>query len=158
VHRALAGPHHPRSSQRRHHAHHRLVHDHPSSSREIDKPDDREIDGIDQLDWLTVEQSSSARDGYLYWMGPKLYGIKWRNFKLALVAQKYSTDPPAKLSSPRVINLVVDPHERESINAPHLHSWTVTHFNRLLAAFHASIERERPIPSASPLDHTPERQ
>jgi arylsulfatase len=123
----------------------------------IDKPDDREIDGIDQLDWLTGEQSSSARDGYLYWMGPELYGVKWRNFKLALVAQKYSTDPPAKLSSPRVINLVVDPHEREPINVPHLHSWTVTHFNRLLGAFHASVEREPPIPSGSPLDHRPQR-
>lgn len=122
---------------------------------DTEEPDDREIDGIDQLDWLTGDQPSSARDGYLYWMGSELYGVKWRNFKLALVAQKYSTDPPAKLSSPRVINLVVDPHEREPLNLPHLHSWTVTHFNRLLGAFHASVEREQPIPSGSPLDHVP---
>jgi len=26
-------------------------------------------------------------------MGPELYGVKWRNFKLAFVAQQYSTDP-----------------------------------------------------------------
>jgi arylsulfatase len=121
----------------------------------VDKPDDREIDGIDQLDWLTGAEPGSAREGYLYWMGAELYGVKWRNFKLALVAQKYSTDPPAKLSSPRVINLVADPHEREPLNLPHMHSWTVTHFNRLLGEFHDSIQREHPIPTGSPLDTVP---
>ena len=32
-------------------------------------PADRVIDGVDQLDWLTGADESSARDGYLYWMG-----------------------------------------------------------------------------------------
>ena len=53
-----------------------------------------------QLAWLTGQRSSSLRDGYLYWMGPELYGVKWRNFKLAFVAQQYSTDTAGKLSSP----------------------------------------------------------
>lgn len=44
-----------------------------------------EIDGVDQLAWLGGQWASSARDGYLYWMGPELYGVKWRNFKLVLV-------------------------------------------------------------------------
>jgi arylsulfatase len=118
-------------------------------------PEDRVIDGIDQLDWLTGTEAASRRDGYVYWMGPEMYGVKWRNFKLMLVAQKYSTDPPAKLSSPRLINLTVDPQEREPINATYLHSWTVAHFNRLLGEFHASIEREPLIPMGAPLDHVP---
>jgi arylsulfatase A-like enzyme len=79
-------------------------------------PDDRVIDGVDQLDWLCGRQPSSQRDGYIYWMGPAIYGVKWQNFKLALVAQKYSTDPVGKLSSPRLINLITDPQEREPIN------------------------------------------
>ncbi len=62
-----------------------------------DVPADRVIDGIDQLPWLAGQQESSGREGYLYWMGPELYGVKWRNFKLALAVQKYSTDPaPAR--------------------------------------------------------------
>jgi arylsulfatase len=81
-------------------------------------------------------------------MGPELYGVKWRNFKLAFVAQQYSTDPVGKLSSPRIINLVADPHEREPLDLPYMHSWTVTHFNRLLGEFQASIEREPPVPRA----------
>ena len=40
--------------------------------------------------------SSSGSDvSVLYWMGPELYGAKWRNFKLALITQRYLTDPPA---------------------------------------------------------------
>jgi arylsulfatase len=118
-------------------------------------PDDRVIDGVDQLDWLTGKAESSQREGYVYWMGPEMYGAKWRNFKLALVMQKYSTDPPAKLSSPRLINLTVDPQEREPINVTYLHSWTVAHFNRIIGEFHASVQREPPIPMGAPLDHVP---
>jgi hypothetical protein len=29
----------------------------------------------------------------LYWNGEKLYGVKWQNFKLVLMEQKYLTDP-----------------------------------------------------------------
>ncbi len=43
-------------------------------------PEDRIIDGVNQLDWLTGAADESRREGYLYWMGPELYGAKWRNF------------------------------------------------------------------------------
>ena len=36
-----------------------------------------------------------------------------------------------------------------------MHSWTVTHFNRLLGEFQASIEREPPVPKNAPLDFVP---
>jgi hypothetical protein len=75
-------------------------------------------------------------------MGPEIYGVKWRNFKLTLVAQKYSTDPAA-------------PQEREPITLPHMHTWTATHFNRLLGEFRASVQREPLIPAGAPLDHVP---
>jgi arylsulfatase len=121
----------------------------------VDKPTDREIDGVDQLAWLAGQQAASARDGYLYWMGSELYGVKWRNFKLALVVQKYGTDPVAKLSTPRIINLVADPQEREPLNLPYMHSWTVTHFNRLLGEFQASVRREPLIPQGAALHFVP---
>jgi len=118
-------------------------------------PADRVIDGVDQLDWLTGAVDASRRDGYVYWMGAEIYGVKWRDFKLVLVDQKRSTDPPRRLASPRLINLVVDPHEREPITLPHLHSWTVTHFNRILGDFRASVQHEPLTPAGAPLDHVP---
>lgn len=115
------------------------------------------IDGVNQLAWLSGQRSSSLRDGYLYWMGPELYGVKWRSFKLAFVSQQYSTDPVGKLSSPRTINLVADPQEREPLDLPYMHSWTVTHFNRLLGEFRASVTREPPAPPGAPLDFVPSK-
>ena len=88
-------------------------------------------------------------------MGPEIYGVKWRNFKLALVEQKYSADPVGKLSSPRIINLIADPQEREPLNLPYMHSWTATHFNRLLSEFQASIKREPPVHAGARLDFIP---
>ena len=119
-----------------------------------DAPADRVIDGVNQLPWLGGHDPSQ-RDGYIYWMGPQMYGVKWRNFKLAFVTQTYSTDPVGKLSSPRIINLIADPQEREPLNLPYLHSWTVTHLNKLLADYQASVKREPPVPSGAALGHVP---
>jgi arylsulfatase len=121
----------------------------------LSKPDDRVIDGIDQLDWLSGKAESSAREGYLYWMGPQMYGVKWRNFKLVLVAQMHMEDEAAKLATPRLINLAIDPHEREAVALPHLHTWVATHFNRLIGDFEASVHEEPLIPTGAPLEHVP---
>jgi arylsulfatase len=119
------------------------------------EPDDRAIDGVDQLDWLGGESQQSAREGYIYWMGPQMYGVKWRNFKLILVAQKYMQDAAAKLPTPRLINLTTDPQEREAVPLPHLHTWVATHVNRIIGEFETSVRQEPPIPSGAPLDHVP---
>jgi arylsulfatase len=119
------------------------------------EPDDRVIDGVNQLDWLTGRASSSHRDGYIYWMGAETYGVKWRNFKLVLVQQRYLSDAATKLPTPRLINLTTDPHEREAVSLPHLHTWVAYHFNDLLGSFQASVAREPLIPMGAPLDHVP---
>ena len=121
----------------------------------VNAPSDRAIDGVDQLDWLAGDSKTSAREGYLYWMGPEMYGAKWRNFKLVLVAQMHMQDAPARLATPRLINLDIDPQEREPVALPHLHTWAATHFNRMIGEFQASVEREHPIPMGAPLAHVP---
>jgi arylsulfatase len=99
-------------------------------------PQDRVIDGVNQLEWLTGAADESAREGYLYWMGPELY-------------------PQARLATPHLINLITDPQEREPLPLPYLHTWTVTHLNRLIAQFRASTQQEPLIELAAPLDHVP---
>jgi arylsulfatase len=74
---------------------------------------------------------------------------------MVLVAQKYSTDAPARLLSPWIINLTVDPKEREPFTLPYVHSWTASHFNELVGAFRASVQREPLIPAGAPLDYVP---
>lgn len=84
-----------------------------------------------------------------------MYRVKWRNFKLVLVAQKYMSDTAAKLPTPRLINLTTDPQEREAVSLPYLHSWTAARFNRILAEFESSVHREPLIPAGAPVDHKP---
>ena len=61
-----------------------------------------------------------------------MYGVKWQHFKLVLVEQKYFTDPALPLGFPRIVNLIVDPKEREPVEPRYLHTWTLAHFSRIL--------------------------
>jgi arylsulfatase len=121
----------------------------------LSKPSDRVIDGVNQLGWLTGQTENSQREGYIYWMGPEIYGVKWRNLKLVLIEQRYLTDAPRKLSTPRLVNLTTDPQERELVSLPYLHSWSVAHFNRIMNEFKASVHREPLIPAGASLDYVP---
>jgi arylsulfatase len=118
-------------------------------------PADRVIDGVDQSAFLYGQQEQSNREGFLFWNGPTLYGVKWHHFKLVLVQQQYLTEPALHLSSPHIVNLLVDPKEREPFNQRHPHSWTAAHFGRLIAAYEASLTREPLIPAGAPLDYVP---
>jgi arylsulfatase len=121
----------------------------------VDVPDDRVIDGLDQFDWIAGKAETSKREGYVYWMGPQMYGVKWRNFKLVLIAQMQEQDAPMKLATPRLINLTTDPQEREPVALPYLHSWAAAHFNRIIGEFEATAQREPLIPMGAPLAHVP---
>lgn len=123
-----------------------------------DVPSDRVIDGVDQRAFLEGKQGNSARDGFPYWMADTLYGVKWRNFKLAFYLQKTLTEPALKLATPHVVNLTVDPKERKAFDLPYIHSWTATHFGRIMKEFAASVKREPLIPAGAPLDHVPVRK
>ena len=123
-----------------------------------DAPGDRVIDGVDQRAFLEGKQKNSAREGFPYWMGETLYGVKWRDFKLAFHMQKTLAEPAQKLATPYLINLIVDPKERKPFDFPYVHSWTSIHFGKILKEFAASVQREPLIPAGAPLDHVPRQE
>jgi len=47
-------------------------------------PDDREIDGIDQLGFFLGKQSKSNREGFPIYLGDELSAYKWRDWKVML--------------------------------------------------------------------------
>ena len=120
-----------------------------------DIPADRVIDGVDQRKFFQGESGSSFRDGFPYWMGDKLYGVKWRNFKVVSVLREKFTDPVQELAVPYIINLDADPAERGPYNYPHIHSWVGSHAARILTDFKNSVAQEPLIPSGAPLDFIP---
>jgi len=121
----------------------------------LQAPNDRVIDGKDQSPFLFGEQEKSNREGFIYWNGEKMYGVKWQNFKMVMVEQKYFTDPVLPFATPHIINLLTDPKEREPYNPVYLHTWTFAHFGRLMKEFQESVKREPLIPSGAPLDFVP---
>jgi len=123
-----------------------------------DAPGDRVIDGVDQRAFLEGKQKNSAREGFPYWMGETMYGVKWRDFKLAFHMQKTLAEPAQKLATPYLINLIVDPKERKAFDFPYVHSWTAVHFGKILKEFAASVRREPLIPAGAPLDHVPRQE
>jgi len=68
-----------------------------------------------------------------------MYGVKWQNFKLVFVVQRYLTVPALPLNNPHIVNLVTDLKEREPYNPLYFHSWTMAHFGRLLKKFQMSV-------------------
>jgi arylsulfatase len=118
-------------------------------------PSDRIIDGVDQRAFFAGDQERSNREGFLFWNGPTLFGVKWRTFKLRLVMQKYLTDPVLPLSTPQIINLMTDPKERSLVALPHLHTWVAAPTVALIADFEASTQREALIPAGAALDFVP---
>jgi arylsulfatase A-like enzyme len=124
----------------------------------LEVPRDRVIDGIDQRTFFEGKQTKSNRDGFLYWMGNTLFGVKWRNFKMVFVAQKTLSDPALHLTTPHLINLDTDPKEREPYDYPYIHTWVGAHTARLLTEYQQSLAREPLIPLGAPLDYVPQQE
>ena len=121
----------------------------------VTPPTDRMIDGLDQLDWLTGRREDSAREGFSYWMGPDMYGVRWHDFKLVLVVKKYMTEAGQRTGRPARHQPDHRPPRTRARRAPYLHTWTASHFNRIIAQFQASLQQEPLTPAAAPLDHVP---
>lgn len=118
-------------------------------------PEDRVIDGLDQRAFFEGSTDASARDGFPYWMGEEMYGVKWHNFKVVNVIQRRFTDPALHLATPYIINLDVDPDERKPYDFPYIHGWVMAHTSRIIAEYQESLRKEPPIPLGAPLDFVP---
>src|SRR5215469_631477 len=118
-------------------------------------PKDRVIDGEDQRAFFEGKQADSSREGFPFWMGSELYGVKWRNFKMVLAIQRTLSDPALRLPTPRLINLDTDPRECEPFDYPYIHTWVATHTEKILMEFEQSLRREPLIPVGAPLDYVP---
>ena len=120
-------------------------------------PTDRVIDGLDQRAFFEGRQKNSNREGFLYWMGDTLYGVKWQNFKMVFILQQTLSDPGLQLATPHLVNLDTDPKERKAYDYPYIHTWVGAHTAKLLVDYAESVKREPLIPVGAPLDYVPKQ-
>jgi arylsulfatase len=121
-----------------------------------DVPDDRIIDGVDQLDFLLGKQEKSNREGFPAYNGDELFAYKWRNWKVHLVEQEDPQDPPLRLNVPQVYNLTTDPKELyDLLPRGFSASWVLPAVFERIVEFQKTLIQEPPIPMGTPDPYEP---
>ncbi|MDG5499633.1 arylsulfatase [Marinobacter sp. BGYM27] len=125
-------------------------------------PDDRMIDGVDQLPFFTGQTEKSAREGFPAYNGSRLQSYKWRNFKVHYWKQDSMFDTPVAHNFPRVHNLIRDPKELFGITgganntgAQNL-TWVFPAVTERVLEFQQSLKDEPPVPFPAPEPYTPD--
>jgi arylsulfatase len=116
-------------------------------------PDERPIDGIDQLDFLCDPGQSSKREGFVYYIKQELRAAKWRDWKMHIVWESEPNAGPNHLETPWIFNVVSDPKEETDVGTEN--SWVRTPIRRMIHEFQESLKTWPPIPPGAPDDFVP---
>jgi len=119
-------------------------------------PEDRPIDGIDQLGFFLGEWPKSAREGFPYYIKTELRAVKWRDWKMHLMWEVEPNEGPIKLETPYLFNLVKDPKEETDANMEE--GWVRGPIRRLIESFQESLKVHPPIPPGAPDGFVPGRK
>jgi arylsulfatase len=118
-------------------------------------PDDRIIDGINISDLLLGTSDKSGRDGFIVYMGNKIFGVKWRDWKLHFKEQDGWNSVLRTYEMPRIYNLMNDPQERDNVLFPH--TWVPKAALPQLEEHVLSLRKHPPIPAGTPDPYEPPR-
>ena len=116
-------------------------------------PDDRPIDGIDQLEFFQNPDGKSKREGFVYYIKNELRAVKWRNWKMHFVWEPEPNIGPNHLETPWIFNVTSDPKEETDVGNEH--SWVRTPLRRLAHEFQESLKKFPPVPPGAPDDYKP---
>ena len=116
-------------------------------------PNDRPIDGVDQLDFFLGKQDASNREGFPAYVADRLSAVKWRNWKAHFIWQDNMYAPPQTLPLPKVINLLTDRKEERDVGA--YNSWVAEPVVKIVGEFEASLKKYPPIKLGTPDPYTP---
>ena len=109
-------------------------------------PTDREMDGVDQSEFLLGETNKSARETVMIYIGNLLFGAKWRNWKILIKEMDDKTYAIQDMAYPSIYNLIIDPKEE----VPELNylddTWVEFPLYEALEAHEASIAADPGTP------------
>jgi arylsulfatase len=119
-------------------------------------PDDRPIDGVDQLDFFMHPSGKSRREGFVYYIKNELRAVKWRNWKMHIVWEPEPNVGPNHLETPWIFNVITDPKEETDVGNEN--SWVRTPIRRLVHEFQESLKAFPPVPPGAPDGFEPQRR
>jgi arylsulfatase len=117
------------------------------------KPNDRIVDGVEQLDFFTEKQKKSNREGFIVYNGDDIFAYKWRNWKMHLVYLENMNSVPQTLNVPRAYNLITDPKEEYNMAAEA--TWVLPVIFKKIVAFQQTLAEEPPIKLGTPDPYEP---
>jgi len=119
-------------------------------------PDDRIIDGVDQMDFFQGKQESSNRDGFPAFNGDELFAYKWRNWKMHFIQLDSMFGAPARLNMPHLFNLIADPKELYPVDKVDVSaSWVFPVVLKKVIEFRGTLVAEPPIRLGTPDPYEP---
>jgi arylsulfatase len=127
-----------------------------SSIAGYEVPDDRIIDGVDQINFLLGKQDKSEREGFPIFNGDDLFAYKWRNWKMHFIQLDSMFGAPAKLNMPHLYNLIEDPKENYPIDKIDASaSWVFPVVLKKVIEFRKTLTMEPPIKLGTPDPYLP---
>jgi arylsulfatase len=119
-------------------------------------PNDRPIDGVDQLDFFLGKQERSNREGFPAYVADRLSAVKWRNWKVHFIWQVNMYDLSLALPLPKLINLLTDLKE-EGRGDAWANTWVLVPVTKHLDEFQESLKKYPPIQPGTPDPYSPPR-
>jgi len=107
-------------------------------------PQDRPIDGVDQLPFLLGEREKSAREGFPFYIKNDLRAVKWRDWKLHFYWEPEVNEGKGKLESPYLFNTTRDPKETTDVLVHN--TWVLGPVLKLVKAFQDSFAQHPNTP------------
>ena len=122
-------------------------------------PDDRIIDGVDQLDFFTGKQEASNREHVIVYVGSEIYGVKWRNYKMMSKEIDLAFgDPTRSYGVPLFYDLYTDPKEANPIHSGwYKLGWIRWPAGDYLVQHIGSLRKEPPIRPGTPDPYDPKK-
>jgi len=111
-------------------------------------PQDRPIDGVNQVSFLKGETQASAREGFVFFIKNEMRAAKWRDWKMHFVWEKEPNEGANHLETPYLFNLVQDPKEETDVSSTQ--GWVRGPIRKMINAFQDSLKQNPPIPPGAP--------
>jgi arylsulfatase len=121
-------------------------------------PEDRIIDGIDQMSFFMGKQETSDREGFPIYNGDEMFAYKWKNWKMHFIELNSMFGSPSRLNMPHLYNLIEDPKELYSIEKIDVSaSWVFPVVLKKVVDFNKSLVEEPPIRLGTPDPYVPKQ-